>query len=79
LDEVEQNIVICQWWADQLHVFAKGKIDKNYLKSRWKLLRVTLVTLFKDDIQSNLRMREKHCFQNKPYHYNYMKYDILYE
>ena len=33
----------------------------------------------KDDIQSNLRMREKHCFQNKPYHYNYMKYDILHE
>jgi hypothetical protein len=33
----------------------------------------------KDDIQSNLRMREKHCFQNKPYHYNYMKYDILHK
>ena len=33
----------------------------------------------KDDIQSNLRTREKHCFQNKPYHYNYMKYDILHK
>ena len=41
--------------------------------------RIPSVATIKDDIQSNLRMREKHCFQNKPYHYNYMKYDILHE
>jgi hypothetical protein len=34
-DEVEQNIVICQWWADQLFYDAEGMIYKNHVNPNY--------------------------------------------